>query len=294
MSCSIYKKGVDLFGYINADMRQLSEQDKNKYRQFYCGLCHTLGTKAGFKGQMLLNYDLCFLAILLQSLYEPEISQGKHRCIIHPVKLKNFYTSEAIDYAADMDIILSYHSLMDNYKDEHSQISKLAADSIKKDYDRVKDKYPRQTAAVEDYIYKLSMAEAQRETNIDKISSYTGEMLGTLMNWKDDSWGKTLHCMGFHMGKFIYILDAYDDLKKDEKHGRYNPLSFMKNESPKEYETFVRINLTSLMAECAKGFERLPIVDNADILRNIIYSGVWTKYEYLQIKEKKSTPKEKP
>ena len=86
-------------------MRQLSEQDKNKYRQFYCGLCHTLGTKAGFKGQMLLNYDLCFLAILLQSLYEPEISQGKHRCIIHPVKLKNFYTSEAIDYAADMDII---------------------------------------------------------------------------------------------------------------------------------------------------------------------------------------------
>ena len=88
--------------------------------------------------------------------------------------------------------------------------------------------------------------------------------------------------------------DAYDDLKKDEAHGRYNPLSFMKNESPKEYETFVKVNLTSLMAECAKSFERLPIVDNADILRNIIYSGVWTKYEYLQIKEKKNTPKEKP
>jgi len=66
----------------------------------------------------------------------------------------------------------------------------------------------------------------------------------------------------------------------------------MKKESPKEFETFVRINLTSLMAECAKSFERLPIVENADILRNIIYTGVWTKYEYLQIK--KNTPKEKP
>ena len=281
-----------MFGYINADLKQLSEDDKKIYQQFYCGLCHQLGQEAGFKGQLLLNYDLCFLAILLQSLYEPELSQDTHRCIIHPIKVKNFYNSEAIRYAADMDIILSYHSLMDNYKDDNSKISKLAADSLSKDYNRIKDKYPKQTAAVEKYIAQLSAAEKAQETNIDKVSSYTGEMLGTLMNWKDDNWSCTLHCMGFHMGKFIYIIDAYEDLKKDEKKGNYNPLSYMKKESPKEFETFVRINLTSLMAECAKSFERLPIVENADILRNIIYTGVWTKYEYLQIK--KNTPKEKP
>lgn len=280
-----------MFGYINADLKQLSEDDKKIYQQFYCGLCHQLGQEAGFKGQLLLNYDLCFLAILLQSLYEPELSQDTHRCIIHPIKVKNFYNSEAIRYAADMDIILSYHSLMDNYKDDNSKISKLAADSLSKDYNRIKDKYPKQTAAVEKYIAQLSAAEKAQETNIDKVSSYTGEMLGTLMNWKDDNWSCTLHCMGFHMGKFIYIIDAYEDLKKDKKKGNYNPLSYMKKESPKEFETFVRINLTSLMAECAKSFERLPIVENADILRNIIYTGVWTKYEYLQIK--KNTPKEK-
>ncbi len=283
-----------MFGYINADLKQLSEEDKNKYRQFYCGLCHSLGKTAGFKGQMLLNYDLCFLAILLQSLYEPNLSQDNHWCIIHPFKKKPFFESEAIKYAADMDIILSYYSLMDNYIDDNSRLAKIAADSLKKEYVLIKDRYPRQVAAIEEYIKNLSLAEAANESNIDKISSYTGEMLGTLMNWKDDNWGKTLHCMGFHMGKFIYILDAYEDLKKDEKRGSYNPLLYMKNESPKEYETFVRINLTSLMAECAKGFERLPIVENVDILRNIIYSGVWTKYEYLQIKEKKNTPKEKP
>jgi len=283
-----------LFGYIHADLRQLSDADKIKYKQFYCGLCHSLGEAAGLKGQLLLNYDLCFLAILLQSLYEPEITSAQKRCIIHPFKLRGYYQSEALQYAADMDILLSYHSLMDNYKDDNSRSSKLAADLLKANYDKISAKYPRQSNAVEQYINNLSAAELSKETNIDLVSSYTGEMLGTLLNWKDDDWGKTLHCMGFHMGKFIYILDAYEDLKKDEKKGCYNPLTFMKNESPKEYETFVRINLTSLMAECAKGFERLPIVENADILRNIIYSGVWTKYEYLQIKEKKNTNKEKP
>ena len=282
-----------MFGYINADVKQLSEADKTKYQQFYCGLCHQLGECAGVKGQLLLNYDLCFLAILLQSLYEPEISDDKLLCVIHPFKKKPYYKSEAIEYAADMDIILSYHSLMDNYKDDNSKLSKVAADALKKDYNRIRGKYPRQVHAVEEYINNLSAAESARETNIDLVSSYTGEMLGTLMSWKDDAWSETLHCMGYHMGKFIYILDAYDDLKKDEKKGSYNPLSYLKSESPKEFETFVKINLTSLMTECAKGFERLPIIENVDILRNIIYSGVWTKYEYLQLKEKKNAPKEK-
>ena len=284
-----------MFGYINADLRQLSAEDKEIYQRFYCGLCRQLGKTASVKGQMLLNYDLCFLSILLQSLYEPEIDSDTFRCVIHPVKSKHGFTSKAIEYAADMDIILSYHSLMDNYKDDNSKLSGLAANLLKKDYDRIKVNYPRQTAAVENYIQKLSLAEANKETNIDVVSSYTGEMLGELFNWQDDTWSKTLHCMGYYMGKFIYIIDAYDDLKKDERKGSYNPLLTMKKESPKEFETFVRINLTSLMAECAKSFERLPIVENAGILRNIIYSGVWTRYEYLQLKEKKkdNTPKEK-
>lgn len=276
-----------MFGYVHADLTQLSQENKKIYQSFYCGLCRQLGKTAGFKGQMLLNYDLCFLAILLQSLYEPEYNSESFRCIVHPVKCKNGLTSEAISYAADMDIILSYHSLLDNYKDDNSKLSGLAARLLKNDYDRIKDKYPRQTKAVENYILKLSLAEQAKETNIDAVSGYTGEMLGQLFNWKDDGWAQTLKCMGYYLGKFIYLIDAYDDLKKDEKNGSYNPLLAMKKESPKEFETFVRINLTSLMAECAKSFERLPIVENTDILRNIIYSGVWTKYEYLQLKEKK-------
>lgn len=33
------------------------------------------------------------------------------------------------------------------------------------------------------------------------------------------------------------------------------------------------------LGECALEFEKLPLVEDADILRNIIYSGVWTRYE---------------
>lgn len=66
--------------------------------------------------------------------------------------------------------------------------------------------------------------------------------------------------MGFYMGKFIYLLDAYEDLKQDQKKGNYNPLAYVQMESKEEYETFCRSTLTCLMAECAKSFERMPIL----------------------------------
>ena len=91
------------------------------------------------------------------------------------------------------------------------------------------------------------------------------------------------------MGKFIYLMDAYEDLDKDERKNAYNPLRKLRKDNPKDFETLTKLMMTSMMSECAKSFERLPIILHADILRNILYSGVWTKYEYLQLKKKKRT-----
>ena len=82
-------------------------------------------------------------------------------------------------------------------------------------------------------------------------------------------------------------MDAYEDLDKDEKRDAYNPLRALKKANEQDFEVIVKLMMTSMMSECAKSFERLPIILHADILRNIIYSGVWTKYEYLQMKKKK-------
>lgn len=86
---------------------------------------------------------------------------------------------------------------------------------LKKDYARISRKYPRQAEAVEAYMRKLNMLEHKRETNLDAIAGLTGEMLGEIFAWKDDIWSEELHCLGFYMGKFIYLMDAYEDLEKD-------------------------------------------------------------------------------
>lgn len=158
---------------------------------------------------------------------------------------------------------------------------------LDKDYARVMEKYPRQVQALEEFMRKTDVVEKNYETNLDAVSGLTGEMLGEIFCWKEDEWASELRTLGFYMGKFIYIMDAYEDYDSDVRKNEYNPLVYMVQEREEDMDTFCKLLLTSMMSECAKSFERLPILMHADILRNVLYSGVWTRYEYLRLKKQK-------
>lgn len=276
-----------MFGYIYINQQELEEDRKKEYQSYYCGLCQVLRKSTGVKGQMLLNYDMTFLILLLSGLYELTDREEMFVCPLHPGRKKRAYINEASQYASDMNVLLSYHNLLDDWKDDKNYPKHVMSVMLKKDYARISRKYPRQTRAVENYMRQLHMLEKKSEQNIDAVSGLTGEMLGEVFAWRDDLWAEELHCLGFYMGKFIYLMDAYEDLEKDRKKKEYNPLEELHNNNPDDYETLSRLLLTSMMAECAKSFERLPILMHADIIRNILYSGVWSRYEYLQAKKNK-------
>lgn len=276
-----------MFGYINVNGKELSEENKTIYQSYYCGLCRSLRRFCGAKGQALVNYDVTFLVVLLTGLYEPETVDAEFTCMIHPVKKRRYRSNEIQDYAAQMNVLLAYYDFADDWKDEKNLTKKTIASMFRKDFERVEHNYPRQTEAVENYIAKLSECEKRHETNIDLVAGLTGEALGELFAWRKDEWYEELKTLGFYMGKFIYLMDAYEDYRRDVKKDHYNPLRYMETEDEQEFETLCRLMMTSMMSECAKSFERLPILLHADILRNILYSGVWSKYEYILLKKKK-------
>lgn len=283
-----------MFGYININQKELSEESKKAYQAYYCGLCRRLKTNCGAKGQMLLSYDLTFLIVLLTGLYELDNEESTFTCPLHPTKKRTAYINAATDYAADMNLLLAYQNLLDDWKDEHSYTKKAFVKILDKDYTRIMSRYPRQVAAIEEFMKRTAEVEQAKETNLDIVAGLTGQMLGEIMCWREDEWQEELRTLGFYMGKFIYLMDAYEDYDADKKKNAYNPLVFsIGKENGQEFDTFCRLLLTSMMSECAKSFERLPILLHADILRNILYSGVWSKYEYLQLRRKKLEEKKK-
>lgn len=265
-----------MFGYITINKEELKIKDYNKYQSYYCGVCRSLKNNYGFSGQLTLTYDMTFLGILLSALYEDETESVRRRCVPHPVKpheeISNIYT----DYAAAMNILLTYYKLKDNWEDEHSVKSNTFAGILRKAYKKAYNEFPRQAQVIEECIRKQQEYEKDNEQSVDNVSLPTATMLAEIFDMKQDEWSAPLRRMGFFMGKYIYILDAYDDLDKDIKKNNYNPLIAHKDEA--EFKDNCERMLIMVAAECSKAFEQLPILENADILRNIIYSGIWSKF----------------
>lgn len=271
-----------MFGYVTINRGELKVKDYDLYRSFYCALCHSLKKRYGKTGQMLLNYDMTFLSILLDSLYELPERRSRGRCLVHPAERHSETWSEASDYAADMTVLLYYQKAMDDWKDDHSVPGRTLALQLYKHYRRLRLQYPRQAKALERSLRKLGRAEKGDNANIDQIAGYTGDFLGEMFVWKkDDVWAKDLRMLGFYLGKFIYLIDALDDMDKDEKRGNYNLLLVLRARDPEHFYERTEKLLVDVMSYAARAFERLPVLKNTDILRNILYSGVWVRYRQI-------------
>ena len=266
-----------MFGYIIPNYDELKVRELKEYRQYYCGLCRCLKERYGIKGQITLTYDMTFLGLLLTSLYEPEITVKSCRCVAHPAKRHEYIQSEYLYYAADMNILLMYYKCLDDWKDEHKVIKASYAGLLKRAGSKVKDKYPDKAARIQDGLDKLSMAEKEKNPVLDEAAGYFGDICSSLFVYKKDEWSEDLSRIGYFIGKFIYLLDAYEDLEDDINEGRYNPYIMMCKEDG--FDEKVRQILVMMMSEVGRAFERLPILENVQILKNIIYSGVWCRYD---------------
>lgn len=278
-----------MFGYVTIHKSQLAKDDLEQYQAYYCGLCRCLKEKGGVIGQMTLTYDMTFLIVLLDGLYELELETSMNRCVTHPTKRHRMDCNEITEYAADMNLLLAYYNLMDDWIDER-QFSKLAiAKLLERKLESLELRYHRQIVAVKTYLEKLKQYEESKSPDIDLIAGLTGTMLGELLIYKEDEWSQELKTIGFYLGKFIYLMDAYEDLEKDIKHSNYNPLTMFYQNQEKELVEYVTQLLNCVMAECAMAFERLPIIKNAELIRNIIYAGVWTRFDLVTQKRQKKT-----
>lgn len=280
-----------MFGYVIANKEALSEPQLVRYRAFYCGVCHALRRRFGEAARLTLTYDTAFLAMLLSSLYEPPTAENRSRCLPHPRRPQLWLENEMTEYAADMNIALAYHNLLDDWQDDKNLPARAGAALLQKQYGAVSRRYPRQCGAIETGLAALRAAETLSPVPPDTAANAFGGLMGALFVRKHDRWAEELHKMGSALGRFIYMADAYIDLAGDQKHRRPNPL-IPYAEEPDLAERIQSI-LTAHIGECALSFERLPLVEDVPILRNIIYSGVWTNYN-LHRRRKEPQGHEKP
>lgn len=271
-----------MFGYIIVNKSELKFKEFDIYHSYYCGLCRSLKERYGAVGQLSLSYDMTFLLMLLSALYEPETVVEESRCIAHPfekhVCRRNIYS----DYMADMNVLFTCYKCRDDWEDDR-KLTKLIYGKLLEYKSRgLKGLYADKLRNICMAMQNYSEAERDGNADIDTMAGLFGRVMSLITACREDEWKENLERFGFYLGKFIYLLDAYEDVEEDIRSGNFNPLK-RKYQEP-DFEEECRTILTMMMSECCKEFEKLPILENVEILRNILYSGVWCRYEMVREK----------
>ncbi len=266
-----------MFGYITADPAQLDPAQIQRYSGCYCGLCRALQQRHGLLGRMTLNYDMTFLVLVLGSLYEPEEQSGLGRCPVHPLKRRGFWRSEFTDYAADLNLLLAWWNALDDWEDDRSLPRLLLYRLLSPRCRELEKRYPRQSQAIRENLQALRRYEAGPEVNADRAADCFGRLMGELFVVREqDYWAGTLRRLGTGLGRFIYIMDACIDYDRDRKRGRPNPLRALDG-GTRDREGDQAL-LSMLLYDCTQAFELLPMIQDVSLLRNILYAGVWQRY----------------
>lgn len=265
-----------MFGYVTASWNELTKEEQRRYNGVYCGICRRIQDQSGAVARLTLRYDMAFLALLLMSLYEPEETQGKGPCLLHPVTHRPWIDNEYVRYAADMNVLLAYYNCLDDWTDDGKRSAKRLADTLEKHLPDIVSRFPRQCQAVETGLGRLSQLEQAHCPNPDTPAGAFGEIMAQLLVYREDLWAPELFQLGDALGRFVYLLDAALDYDKDKRKGHYNP--YLAMGTGKDWPRWQEYLLLT-MGRATAAFERLPLVQDKGLLDNILYSGVWTNYK---------------
>ena len=231
-----------MFGYVTVCKNALSEQGLKTFKAYYCGLCKAIGKRCSQSARLGLSYDITFLAIVLSSVCKKEISMKDKKCGLHPIRENICVENDtALNYAADMGVILTYLKLLDDWNDDKSIIDETA-----------------------DCFARIL------------------EILFTPDFIEDEDKKRILAWLGYNIGRWIYIIDAYNDLEKDVKKNDYNTFKAKyEDKNAQEIKDTIRENLytsmTFTLENAASAYNFLEIYKNKEVLDNIMYIALKAK-----------------
>ena len=267
-----------MFGYIRPCKPFMRNYEYEIYRSYYCGLCKDMGRRYGQIFRLTLSYDFAFLSLLCAAYNDSSIMK-RQRCIAHPIKKRYCVCcGNDFEYTSAAAVISVYHKICDEINDSvffKGLPLRLLRRLMKKAYLKAAEKLPYIAETVEHYMKEQSMLEQEKCPSIDRACEPTAQIMAAIASGvtDDDSQKKQLYFFGYNLGRFIYLADAHDDLEKDIKKKRYNPLYLNYNDTDGA-KRFALDNINMSLGQAADAYTQCSFKRFRDICDNVVYMGL--------------------
>lgn len=281
-----------MLGYIKAYKPDMTFREFETYKSVYCSLCKTLGDEYGVLSRMILSYDFTFLNIIYSAGNDAQAEYKTRKCVCNPLKKCTYCTSgeEERKFAAAVTVMLGEYKIKDNIDDESffkSFFYRIIHPYFKRQSKKAAARYPELSAVIEEYKASQTAAENNPSGSVDAAAEPTAAAVGKIFKLckTDERNARVFYRFGYCLGKWIYLLDAGEDLNEDIKKNRFNPLiGKLKSigcrtngdveEKLKFVAEYLTPNLQICEVECQKAFELADIKKYRSIIQNILYLGL--------------------
>lgn len=278
-----------MFGYIRPCKPEMLVKEYELYKSAYCSLCKHLGKNFGLLSRLTLSYDATFLAMFHMALKKEECPGfTKGRCVVNPMK-KCAYCKGGEDsflFAGAVSILMTYYKIRDDIHDSGfwgKCRSYFMLPIAKGAYRKAKKNFPDIDKIVSDCMDKQSRVEHDPDAGIDSSAEPTAQMLSQVLLLLSDG-TKTqelvLSQLGYFIGRWIYLMDAADDIEKDEKHHSFNPFLKKLIQEPevpmnkKDMREYCNGLLNQTVSQAIAAFQLLDLKHFGTILDNTIRLGL--------------------
>lgn len=291
-----------MYGYVRPVKSELRIREYEQFRAVYCGLCEALKRRCGFLARFVVNYDLTFMAMALSDY---DGCMQKKRCPAHPFRRRYCLCGAAsLDTAADYSVILAWWKLRDDIQDKTGLkrlVSRIALLLLRPAYRKAVVNNSQFDQVSRQCLVELEALEKQKSSSLDQTADCFARILAATAEAKSEPDRRIFRELFYHLGRYVYLLDAIDDLTDDWKSGSYNPLIYrfrLQNGQLGQKDRESLRNTLNLSQNCMASAFRLAATNPwTPILENIIYlglplaadkvlSGQWNKSE----KGKESVP----
>ena len=268
-----------MFGYVRPVLSQLSEEARQAYQGAYCGMCHALERRHGWLARFTLNYDFTFLAILV-SASGGEDATCRRRCPIHPLRApRACLAGDSLDIAADESMILTWYKLTDDIQDRgwfSALPYRLLRQLFARAYRRSAAARPQFDANVAQGMARLRELEGEWSPKLDRVADAFAGILAAAARGlqREEASRRAMEQLLYHLGRWIYLVDAWDDLEEDGRNKRYNPLDARFSGHAGEERDYVETTLTHSLRLIGSAANLVDFGTWTEVVENILYTGL--------------------
>lgn len=277
-----------MFGYVVPYKPELKIKEYDFYKAIYCGVCRQMGRRSGCISRMFLSYDSVFMALTHLSISGDDYKITEGRCVVNPIKNVKFLDSKYIDYCADISVLLVWHKIKDDINDNgfpKNILAHLLSLIMRNAHFRAMKNVPGADERIARSMQELSVIEKKRSPSMDEASETFHSMLADISEngVEGESEKRIAREIGMNIGRWIYIMDAFNDIPEDIKSGDYNPLvlryKMTKDETASDFQKRIRDEVDSTLALNIHFLSRAAELCKAEnpVIDNVINMGLRQK-----------------